>query len=190
MPLADEITAQESRARQEIVVACANLYARYCNGSLNECRLYNDQTSGKLCDRLIFAELYWGLKGIKLLKSKVVNIPTNIPLITAVRNITKLLDDTATNIQNAKVGGKNHFECASALLGVRMRIQKALDEVGPLSLAMFGRENSSESRVLWERILPGIRESTPQPQPQPQPQPTIQSYPESEDDDYFGYGSY
>jgi hypothetical protein len=152
-----------------IVGACASLYARYCNDSPNECRLSSDKTNEKLCDRLIFAELYWGLKGIKLLKSTIVKIPTHISLSTAVRNITKLLDDTAANIQNAKVGGKDHSECASTLLGVRRSIQTTLDKVGPLSLDMFERKMLVESRVSWERMLP-IRESKPQPQPRPRPQ--------------------
>jgi len=108
---------------------------------------------GKLCDRLMFAELYWGFKEIKLLSSDAVEIPIDIPLTTVTRDITKVLND-ANNIPNiTRVGNRDHTICIGNVQRTNQTVQKILDDIAPLTLAMFDRRKSGHNRIPWQSIL-------------------------------------
>lgn len=180
----DEIKAQESRARQKIAEECAKAYERYCNPSAKECLLPSHKGTGKVYDRMIFAELFWGFKAIKLLKSNAIDVPSDIPLSSVAEDITKLLAGTDLKVHNAKISSKNQSACTCALWNAKWGIERALDEIKSLSLAMFGRENN---RISWEQMLPEISgwgpepepepETEPEPEPEPNPKPNPHYYP-------------
>jgi len=130
---------------------CRYVYKKFCNPVTIECRV-----SSRLCDRLVFAELHWGFQNMGFLKSEDIEIPTSIPLVKSARDITKLLDDTAVNVDDARVGAQKHGGCAVALRDFRGMVQGAFDVIEPLDLAEFGQEESDQSRVSWWQILPGI----------------------------------
>jgi hypothetical protein len=60
---------------------CMSLYERYCNPSADECLQSRTTTTAKLCNRLIFANLYWGFKSINLLEGNHIEIPTGVHFV-------------------------------------------------------------------------------------------------------------
>ncbi|KAF8536110.1 hypothetical protein BDD12DRAFT_912349 [Trichophaea hybrida] len=191
----DEIKAQESRARQNIAEGCTKVYERYCNPSGNECFLPSHKGADKLYDRMVFAELNWGFKAIKLLKRNAIEVPSDIPVSSVAQDIIKLLNDTTLKVFHAKVGSGNQYACTCDLWDARRKIEIALDEIKPLNLAMFERENS---RVSWELMLPGVSGWVPEPEPElelepepePEPEPDPKPRPEHKSKHYYEPDTY
>jgi hypothetical protein len=142
---------------------CRNLYERYRNPSYpnplcrnptpNNCRRFPSAPTGKSCDRLIFADLYWGFKAIKLLISDAVEIPIDIPLTTVTRDITKVLSGANTIPIITTVGSNDHTTCIGRVQQTDRRVQKIFNNIAPLTLAMFDRQQSGYSRIPWQLIL-------------------------------------
>ena len=123
----------------EITGACRELYDQYKKPESDTCILWGTNLSGKVCSRLIFAELYWGLKAINFLPNSYISIPRNISLQTITRDIDRVLkaviEVPKTSRLRVRSGFEGHSACIQPVRASNEKIQTIFREK-KLDLAM------------------------------------------------------
>jgi len=126
-----------------------------------QCHAYpNSSYTASLCGHFIFGGLHLGFKNAGILKNEIIEIPSTIPLISAVQDITKVLRDIAASVQIARVAGLAHSACAAVIEGVSRVVQSALDDIESLDLALFRREEQSKHLPEWRQVLQEVSQAT------------------------------
>lgn len=123
----------------EIELACRELYGQYKNPESDTCILWGTSPPGKVCSRLIFAELYRGLKSINFLSYSFISIPRNISLQTITRDIDRVLKAVVEVPKNSRLrirsAFKDHSACIQLVRASNEKIQTIFREK-KLDLAM------------------------------------------------------
>ena len=125
-PLA-EISNAIGAARTEVAATCQVLYNLYKSSDSNICIVWGTTPPGKVCSRLIFAELYRGLTSINFLKYDRISIPWNVSLQTAVRDLDMVLKAVIKVPETVRLcvppSSEGHFACIQPVRVSNEKIQ-------------------------------------------------------------------
>jgi hypothetical protein len=104
----------------------------------------------------MFGELHLGLKASRLLHDDVLSLPPDISLNRVVMDLNKLCTAISSRLslnRTHNIGGFGHHRCANDVEELARIAHYALNDIKPVPLTTFGREQAEKQVISWDSVL-------------------------------------